>query len=104
MKSAQVIDCVLLSSLAASLQEVRSESQVVILASITEFLLVGHAGGTVTAHIDPILTSFSSLIGNFCTSRPTTQVRPELIYFIYPTVIHLLHLFIVLTFFIICYR
>ena len=75
MKSAQVIDCVLLSSLAASLQEVKNESQVVIVASITEFLLFGIAGGTVAAHIDPILASFSSLMNSFCSTRPTTQVR-----------------------------
>ena len=71
MKSSQIIDCALLSSLEASLHEVRLESEVLIVAAITDFLLTVGDCGTVTSSIDPVLVAFSSKVSNFCNTRPT---------------------------------
>ena len=74
MKSAQVIDCDQLSTLEAALQEVRAESEVLIFASLTEFLIGGGSNGTITSTIDPILTSISAKIHGLCAARPNLQV------------------------------
>ena len=74
MKSAQIIDCVQMSTLDAALQEVRVESEVLIIASITEFLLGSGDTGTLASTVDPILTSFSGAIHRFCAARQAMQV------------------------------
>ena len=64
-----------MSSLMASLQEVRAESEVLIVAPITKFLLSSSGdGGTIPWAIDPVLSSFSSTISQFCNARPNFQV------------------------------
>ena len=75
MKSAQVIDCVQMSTLDSALLEVRAESEVLILASITEFLLGNGNTGTLASTVDPVLTSFAAAIHRFCASRQTLQVQ-----------------------------
>ena len=74
MKSAQVIDCELISSLEAALAEVRAESNICIVAAITVFLLSPGDCGTVSSTIDPVLDSFSRRLTQFCTSRQDLQV------------------------------
>ena len=74
MKSAQVIDCDQLSTLEAALQEVRAESEVLIFASLTEFLVNGGFNGTISSTIDPILTAVSAKIHGLCAARQGLQV------------------------------
>ena len=81
MKAAQVIDCTSLLSLEASLTEVRAESNVCIVAAITDFLLASGDCGTISAAIDPILDGFSKRIFSFCNARPTLQVYNLSTYF-----------------------
>ena len=59
MKSAQVIDCELISSLEAALAEVRAESTICIVAAITGFLLSPGDCGTVSSTIDPVLVKLT---------------------------------------------
>ena len=74
MQGSQIIDCDTMASLDAALNEVRSESTVLILASITEFLISGGFCGTIYSSIDTTLASFSNKINGFCDHRPTLQV------------------------------
>ena len=75
MKSAQIIDCVQISGLEAALNEVRAESEVLIVACITEFLINGGDSGTIASSIDPALATFSTMIHSFCAAKQTMQVR-----------------------------
>ena len=74
MKTAQIVDCDSMASLDSALTEVRQESTVLIIASITEFLISGGFCGTIWSSIDPTLASFATKINNFCNYRPTLQV------------------------------
>ena len=74
MKTAQVIDCASIVALDAALQEVRAESEVLILAAITEFLISGGYCGTIYATIDPVLATFATKVIGFCAVRPNLQV------------------------------
>ena len=74
MKSAQVIDCMSLSDLDAALGEVKAETEVLIVATITEFLLSGGDCGTIYSSIDPILGTFTSKMVVFCAYRPALKV------------------------------
>ena len=73
MKNAQVINYVSPSSFDVAFQEIRNESQVCIVAALTDLLLSGGDAGTVYASIDPILTSFRLKLINLCSSRPNLQ-------------------------------
>ena len=75
MKTAQIVDCDSMASLDSALTEVRQESTVLIIASITEFLVSGGFCGTICSSIDPTLASFATKINNFCNYRPTLQVK-----------------------------
>ena len=75
MKSAQVIDCVKLCDLESALKEVRAESEVLIVACITEFLISGGFSGTISSSIDQPLSSFATLIHSYCAAKPNVQVR-----------------------------
>ena len=75
MKNAQIIDYLGVGSINVALQEVRPESQVCIVAAITDLLVSGGDCGTIFASIDPPLTSFRDRIVAFCTARPLLQVR-----------------------------
>lgn len=74
MKSAEIIDCTLMSSLDASLNAVRAETTVLILASVTEFLLSSGDCGTIFSSIDPVLSSLATKLSGFSTFRPGLQV------------------------------
>ena len=74
MKTAQVIDCASLIALDAAFQEVRAESEVLILATITDFLISGGNGGTIFSTIDPVLATFTTKLLNFVAFRPNLQV------------------------------
>ena len=74
MKSAQIIDCVSLSTLDKALHEVRAESTVLILASITEFIIAGGDCGTIHSSLDPVLSSFATTLIGFCAFRPNLHV------------------------------
>ena len=74
MKTAQIIDFLGDRSISAALQEVRPESQVCIVAAITDLLLSGGDCGTIFASIDPPLTAFRDKIVAFCVARPMLQV------------------------------
>ena len=75
MKSAQIIDCVSMSTLDDALNEVRKESAVLVIAAFTEFLLSGGDCGTIASSIDPILAELSTKIKGFCSFRPDLKVR-----------------------------
>ena len=75
MKTAQVIDCASLIALDAAFQEVRAESEVLILATITDFLISGGTGGTIFSTIDPVLATFTTKLLNFVAFRPNLQVE-----------------------------
>ena len=74
MKTAQVIDCVSMSTLDAALTDVRNESSVLILASLTEFILANGFCGTIQSTVDPVLSSFVTTICGFCAFKPHLQV------------------------------
>ena len=74
MKNAQIIDFVGNTSIDVALQEVRPESNVCIVAAITDLLLSGGDCGTIFALIDPALTDLHARLVTFCTSRPSLQV------------------------------
>ena len=75
MKAAQVIDYVGLTPFASALQEIRSESSVIIIAAITDLLLSGGDCGTIASSIDPVLDSFFATISCYCVAHPSQQVR-----------------------------
>ena len=74
MKSAQVIACDNLPAFDAALCEVKAESSVVIIACVTEMLLIGDDSGTVASSIESVLSSFKTKISSFCSVRPGVQV------------------------------
>ena len=74
MKSAKVIDCASLSTLEASLLQVPQESNVCILAVITDFLLANGDCGTINSSINPVLDTFSKVVTHFCNARQDLQV------------------------------
>ena len=74
MKTAQLIDCTHLSALDNALREVRPDSSVLILASMTEFLIGGGDCGTIFSSIDPVLSAVATQMSGFCAFRPTLQV------------------------------
>ena len=78
MKTAQVIDCASLINLDSALQEVRAESEVLIVATITDFLISGGNCGTIFSTIDPILATFTTKLVHFCAFRPNLQVEFDL--------------------------
>ena len=79
MKGCQVIDCNTMAALDAALGEVRSESTVLILAAVTEFLITGGFCGTIYSSVDPTLATFSDKINRFCDLHPTLQVNLSLV-------------------------
>ena len=74
MKSSQVIDCFATSTFDAALSEVRAETSVLIVATLTEFILSNGFCGTVHSSIDPVLSAFVTKISGFCAFRPHVQV------------------------------
>ena len=74
MKTAQVIDCVLMSTLDTALKEVRAETEFLIIASMTDFIVAGGDCGTIFSSIDPVLGTFVTKICNYCAYRPNLQV------------------------------
>ena len=77
MKMAQIIDCNHLNTLDNALNEVRAESSVLVIASMTEFIVSSGDCGTIFSSIDPVLTSVATKIGGFCAFRPSLQVRED---------------------------
>ena len=77
MKTAQIIDCTTLPNIDNSFHEVRAESEVLILAAITDFLISGGNCGTIFSTIDPILATFTTKVMTFCAFRPNLQVHPK---------------------------
>ena len=74
MKTAEIIDCTVMSALDASLNAVRAESTILILASVTEFLLSSGDCGTIFSSIDPVLSTLAAKLHGFSTFRPGLQV------------------------------
>ena len=75
MKTAQLIDCLSMASLDESLSSVRAESNVCIVAVITELLLATGECATIFSTIDPILTTFAQKLNDFCSRRQSLKVR-----------------------------
>ena len=75
IKSSEVIDCSNIASLDSALRSVRKESNLCIVACITDFLVVAGECGTILSAIDPVLASFSQKLTSFCASRQSLQVR-----------------------------
>lgn len=73
MKAAQVIDCTMLSDFDRALSEVKPESNALIVASVTEFLIASGDCGTIFSSIDPPLASFAAKLINFCAFKPDIQ-------------------------------
>ena len=73
MQKAQVIDCVSMPTFNDALTEVRNESSVLIIASITEFLVASGDCGTIFSSIDLVLASFVTTLVGFCAFKPTLQ-------------------------------
>ena len=73
MKNAEIIDYNPPASFDSALGSVRAESNICIIAAITELLLTGGDQGTVSASIDPILTMIRAKIYAFCATRPSLQ-------------------------------
>ena len=74
MKAAQIIDYAGVTPVEVALQEVRDESNVCIVAAITELLLSGGDCGTISASVDPAMMSFRDKIFTFCAARPGLEV------------------------------
>ena len=74
MKNAQIIDHVGGIPLEQVLPGVRPESNVCIIASITDLLISGGDCGTIFSTIDPVLSSLHAQLTAFCVSRPDLQV------------------------------
>ena len=75
MGNSQVLECVSMSAMDQALNDVRGESEALIVACITEFLLCGGDCGTIYSSIDPVLAAFSTKMKAFCAFRPQLQVR-----------------------------
>ena len=75
MKAAQIIDCVHLSTLDNALNEVCADSSMLVLASMTEFIVSSGDCGTIFSSIDPVLADVATKICGFCSHRPTLKVR-----------------------------
>lgn len=86
MKKAEVIDCVQLTTLDSALSKVRVESSILIVASVTEFLLSGGDCGSIASSIDHILTSFVAKVTSFCSSHQAMKVHINVSY-IRPTIL-----------------
>ena len=74
MKNAQVIPCEALGDLANSLSKVRAESNVVIIASITEMLLTAEDCGTLSSTCDTMFSLFKDRVSDFCHQKPGVSV------------------------------
>ena len=77
MKAAQIIDCVSMATLDDALSEVKSETEVLIVAAITEFLLASGDCGTIFSSVDPILSALATKLSNFCGHRPSLKARSD---------------------------
>ena len=74
MQNSQVLACVSMSAIDTSLNDVRPESEALIIACVTEFLISTGNCGTISSSIDPVLATFSTKIKGFCAFRPQLQV------------------------------
>ena len=74
MKTAQIIDCTGAKTIEQSLHLVRAESNICIVAAITEQLLSGGFCGTIYGSVDPMLTSINAAISSYCINHPIIQV------------------------------
>ena len=90
MKTSEVIDCSQLPSLDTALSQVRQESSVLIVATITEFILNNGDCGSIASTIDPVLDSFRSKIFGFCNYRPSLQVHKKYLLDSSPSLYHCL--------------
>ena len=75
MQTAQVIDYLGVSPINEAFSEIRTESNVLIFAAVTEMLISNGDCGTIFASIDPALNSLYTTLSSFCTSHPDIQVR-----------------------------
>ena len=75
MGNSQVLQCSSMATIDQALNDVRPESEALIVACITEFLLCGGDSGTIYSTIDPVLAAFSTKMKGFCAFRPQLQVR-----------------------------
>ena len=78
MKSAQVIDCELLSSLEAALAEVRAESTICVVSCITNFLSSSSGSDSAAHRVEPVLLEVLEKLTEFST------LRPDILLFICP--------------------
>ena len=69
MSGCQVLHCGRLAVLAESLRSVRAESNVIILACISNFVTRSEESGSIANRVDPIFREFASLIGEEATKH-----------------------------------
>ena len=72
LKTAQVIN--FSNTIEHSLQQVRAESTVCILAFLTDQILAVGFCGTLYASVDPVLDSIKTSVSGYCVSHPGLQV------------------------------
>ena len=74
MKKAQVIDFNGVTPLSDALNVVKKETNVCIVAALTDSLVANGDCGTIFASIDPVLTDICHQLSSFCVANPTMQV------------------------------
>lgn len=74
MKKAQVIDFNGVTPLSDALNVVKKETNVCIVAALTDSLVANGDCGTIFASIDPVLTDICHQLSSFCVAHPTMQV------------------------------
>ena len=70
MRAAQIIACGHFGIFDSSLKSVRSESSVVILSCLTNFIARVTGPATVSHRVDPMLQDIKTVLFEFCDSRP----------------------------------
>ena len=78
MKKAQIIDYNGVTPFASALNDVKKDTNVCIIAAVTDLLVANGDCGTIAASIDPVLTDICAQLSSFCVAHPTIQVRYSL--------------------------
>ena len=70
MSNCQVLPCGKLSMLAETLKAVRTESNVILIACLTNFMTSTESTGSIVHRIDPVLREALSILNEFASLRP----------------------------------
>ena len=75
MKKAQIIDYNGVTPFASALNDVKKDTNVCIIAAVTDLLVANGDCGTIASSIDPVLTDICAQLSSFCVAHPNIQVR-----------------------------